>query len=77
MADAIRIRFTRETRANEDIVVHTATVKGAWDVMLAPGKSASRVFDTPGVIAYICRFHPNMTGHISVVANENAATGDR
>ncbi|MHA6641187.1 cupredoxin domain-containing protein [Mesorhizobium sp. A623] len=53
---------------NKDSFAHTATVKGGWEVMLPVKKSGSMVMDKPGIIAYICRFHPNMKGTITVSA---------
>jgi plastocyanin len=51
---------------NKDILAHTATVKGGWDVMIPPKKSASLVLKKAGAVEYYCRFHPNMKGHITV-----------
>jgi plastocyanin len=51
---------------NKDILAHTATVKGGWDVMIPPKKSASLVLKKAGTVEYFCRFHPNMKGHITV-----------
>jgi plastocyanin len=52
--------------ANKDILAHTATVKGGWDVMI-PAKSKGKVtLKAAGAIDYFCRFHPNMKGHIEV-----------
>ena len=51
---------------NKDILAHTATVRGAWDVMIAAGKSATLVVKKPGSFDYFCRFHPNMKGRINV-----------
>jgi plastocyanin len=51
---------------NKDVLAHTATVKGDWDVMIAPKKSASLVLKKEGAVEYYCRFHPNMKGHITV-----------
>jgi plastocyanin len=53
---------------NNDILAHTATVKGGFDVMLPPKKSASLVMEKAGTIDYYCRFHPNMKGRITVSA---------
>ena len=51
---------------NNDILAHTATVKGGWDVMI-PAKSKGKVaLKTAGAVDYFCRFHPNMKGHIEV-----------
>ena len=51
---------------NKDAFAHTATVKGGWDVMIPPGKSASLSLQKAEAVDYFCRFHPNMKGHISV-----------
>jgi len=51
---------------NKDAFAHTATVKGGWEVMLPVKKSGSIVMDKAGTIDYICRFHPNMKGQITV-----------
>jgi plastocyanin len=53
---------------NTDILAHTATLKGSWDVMIPPKKSASVVLRTAGTFEYYCRFHPNMKGRIVVSA---------
>jgi plastocyanin len=52
---------------NKDILAHTATVRGDWDVMIAANKSASVVLKNAGAVEYYCRFHPNMQGQIIVV----------
>ena len=49
---------------NKDIVAHTATARGGFDVMIEPGKSASLVLTKMGSVEYYCRFHPNMLGRI-------------
>ena len=51
---------------NKDILAHTATVRGDWDVMIAANKSASVVLKNAGAVEYYCRFHPNMKGRIIV-----------
>jgi plastocyanin len=51
---------------NKDILAHTATVKGDWDVMIAANASASLVLEKAGTLDYYCRFHPNMKGQIIV-----------
>ena len=53
---------------NKDIVAHTATVRGKWDVMIAANKSASLVLKNAGTLDYYCRIHPNMKGRITVTA---------
>src|SRR4051794_17968020 len=51
---------------NKDILAHTATVRGDWDVMIAANKSASVVLKNVGAVDYYRRFHPNMKGRIVV-----------
>jgi len=51
---------------NNDILAHTATVKGDWDVMIPPKKSATLVVKKAGAFDYYCRFHPNMKARIDV-----------
>lgn len=54
---------------NGDFLAHTATARnGAFDISLPP-KGAGRITaQRPGDIDYFCRFHPNMTGRIVVMA---------
>jgi plastocyanin len=52
---------------NADFVAHTATARnGAWDVLIPANATKSVVLKAPGQVDYYCRFHPNMTGQISV-----------
>ncbi|UVK44709.1 cupredoxin family copper-binding protein [Mesorhizobium sp. AR07] len=51
---------------NKDMFAHTATVKGGWEVMIPPKKSASLTLKAAGPVDYFCRFHPNMKGHVDV-----------
>jgi plastocyanin len=51
---------------NKDALVHTATVKGGWEVMIPAKKSGSLVMQSAGDFDYYCRFHPNMKGRIAV-----------
>jgi len=53
---------------NQDILAHTATVKGGMEVMISPRKSASLTLQKAEAIEYYCRFHPNMKGRITVTA---------
>src|SRR5215216_2623763 len=53
---------------NNDILAHTATVKGGVEIVLPPKKSASLVVEKAGQFDYYCRFHPNMKGRIAVSA---------
>jgi len=53
--------------SNKDFVAHTATARdGSFDLELPPGKSARAVLKRPGAIAFYCRYHPAMTGEITV-----------
>ena len=52
---------------NRDRIAHSATVKGGWEVMIPPGKVATRVVEAGDTVDYYCRFHPNMKGRIVVV----------
>ncbi len=51
---------------NKDVIAHTATVRGDWDVMIPAKKSASLVLKKAGDLEYFCRFHPNMTARITI-----------
>jgi plastocyanin len=51
---------------NADILAHTATVKGEWEVVIPSKKRGSAVMKKAGTVDYYCRFHPNMTGRIIV-----------
>lgn len=51
---------------NKDPFVHTATVKGGWDVLIPPGKTATHVAIASDTVEYYCRFHPNMKGRIKI-----------
>jgi plastocyanin len=51
---------------NKDILAHTATVKGSWDVLIPAKKSATLKIQTIGTVEYYCRFHPNMKGKVNV-----------
>jgi plastocyanin len=55
--------------ASSDFVAHTATARNKeWDVTIPP-KGVGRVtLQHAGDVDYFCRFHPNMTGRISVGA---------
>lgn len=54
---------------NKDVMVHTATVDGGFDVLIPAKKSASAVVTGAGTLDYYyCRYHPNMRGRIAVQA---------
>src|SRR5437763_17149758 len=53
--------------ANADFVAHTATAKNKeFDVSLPANKSGRIVVKKAGTIEYFCRFHPNMTGTLTI-----------
>ena len=54
------------TSINKDIVAHTATVHGGFDVAIETHTSASLVLTKAGIVEYYCRFHPNMKGRITI-----------
>ncbi|MBP2234141.1 plastocyanin [Sinorhizobium kostiense] len=51
---------------NKDPLVHTATIKGGADVELPAEQSGRLLLQEAGSFDYICRYHPNMKGHINV-----------
>ena len=53
---------------NRDIVPHTASaVDSAWSSPpLGPGERWATVVRDTGWVAYACRFHPPMSGHVTV-----------
>ena len=52
---------------NGDFLAHTATARSKdWDLMIAPNQTCRLILKRPGEIEYYCRFHPNMSGRISV-----------
>lgn len=51
---------------NNDRIAHTATVRNGWEVMIPPGKKATKVAETGDNVDYYCRLHPNMKGRIVV-----------
>lgn len=52
---------------NRDLFRHTATARNqSFDIDLAPGASGRTVLRAAGNIPYICRFHPGMTGVLTV-----------
>jgi plastocyanin len=61
---------TRVTWQNVGVAPHTVTADdGTFDSdLIASGASLSRTFDAPGTFAYLCTFHPDMTGIVEVTA---------
>jgi len=51
---------------NNDPFAHTATVKGGWNVTIAPKSKGRVTLKEAGAVDYFCRFHPNMKGHLDV-----------
>ncbi|AUX79650.1 MULTISPECIES: cupredoxin domain-containing protein [Sinorhizobium] len=51
---------------NKDALVHTATVKGGADVLIPAKRSGRLLLKESGSFDYICRYHPNMKGRITV-----------
>ena len=52
---------------NKDMFRHTATATDhSFDVDLMPGKAGKTVLTKSGSIPFICRYHPNMRGVLSV-----------
>ena len=52
---------------NKDALVHSATATNKdWDVNIAPHQSGRLVLKKPGAIDYICKYHPNMKGRVTV-----------
>lgn len=54
---------------NKDVIAHTATVKGGWDVMIPAKASARMVVQKAESVEYYCRFHPNMKGRLTASAH--------
>jgi plastocyanin len=52
---------------NRDIVAHTASARDkSFDVKVPARGSGASTLKRAGTFAYICRYHPNMTGEIVV-----------
>jgi plastocyanin len=53
---------------SSDFVAHTATARNKdWDVAIPPRGTGLVMLQHAGNVGYFCRYHPNMTGRISVV----------
>ena len=53
--------------SNVDLVAHTSTARDkSFDLMVMPNKKQTLTVKKAGEFDYYCKFHPNMTGHISV-----------
>jgi plastocyanin len=63
---SVRVGDTIEW-SNVDLVAHTATARDkSFDLMIFPNKKQTLTVKKAGEFDYYCKFHPNMTGHISV-----------
>ena len=52
---------------NNDILQHSATARdGSFDVDLPPKATATTVIARAGTVDFYCRYHPGMTGRLSV-----------
>ena len=52
---------------NNDILQHSATAKdGSFDVDLPPKATATTVIQHAGTVDFFCRYHPGMSGRLSV-----------
>ena len=50
-----------------DFVAHTATARNKdWDITIPANGTGRITLQHDGEVEYFCRFHPNMTGRISV-----------
>ena len=54
------------TWTNDGKIPHTVAGEGFDSGAINPGKSFSRVFETPGTYDYYCRYHPSETGKVTV-----------
>jgi plastocyanin len=51
---------------NKDVMAHTATAKGDFDIVIPPKKTATLTVTKAGTYDYFCRFHPNMKARLQV-----------
>ena len=52
---------------NDDILLHSVTARDkSFDVDVAPGMRVQLTMNKPGLIRYFCKYHPGMTGEITV-----------
>jgi len=54
--------------SNKDVMDHTATLDGAFDIRIPAGGTGMLLVTKAGQIRYYCRYHPNMVGTIEVDA---------
>jgi plastocyanin len=66
LPSALRVGDTIQW-VNKDMFRHTATAKdGSFNVDLAPGAKGTTRLTKAGAIAIFCRFHPGMTGQLTI-----------
>lgn len=54
--------------SNKDFIDHTATARdGSFDVTVPAGKTVRTTLKRAGKVMFYCRFHPQMTGTITVL----------
>jgi plastocyanin len=54
--------------SNKDFIDHTATARdGSFDLVLPAGKTVRSTLEHAGKVAFYCRYHPQMTGVITVL----------
>lgn len=52
---------------NKDVLAHTATARDkSFDIRQPPKKTVSQTLTRAGSFDYYCKYHPNMTGRLSV-----------
>jgi plastocyanin len=52
---------------NNDVVDHTATARNKdWDVVIRAGRKVRMPLKKAGVVDYFCKYHPNMTGKMTI-----------
>jgi plastocyanin len=54
--------------SNKDVMDHTATLDGSFDILIPAGGTGTLLLTNAGPIRYHCRYHPNMVGTIEVDA---------
>ncbi len=70
------VRWTNNDGATHDVVRTEAP--GTWNSgNLGNGATYERVFDTPGVFAYVCSHHGGMTGTVTVEGPSSLRYGAR
>ena len=53
---------------NEDIFVHSVTAEDkSFDVDVAPNKRVQIIVKHPGLISYLCKYHPSMRAKLNVI----------